>query len=117
MNPSEFARRHGRIAHLSRNNPKRAAKCRKALAKRAGAVPIANGHGYVFAYKLPEGVACVCYRYRDEAAAIDELARIWDAPARSYTPNHSFFCPHCKAFHLGRGDYRGLIHARKNAGA
>ena len=115
MTPSEFARRYGRIQHLARINPQRAAKCRKALVKRARARPEVLRSTAV-AYRMPTGIACVRFRYRAEAAARAELARISEYSKRLRQPNRAYPCVLCKAWHLAVETWSDE-HARPHDGA
>lgn len=100
MNPRNFAGKRGRILHNARSD----AHARRAiahLARDCGAEPV-HVHGKLVAHQFADGfVVCEKRRYRDQDAALAELAGT-RAFAHLHThklPRRVYSCGRCGGWH------------------
>jgi hypothetical protein len=100
MNGRRFASKRGRILYRARSE-RHARRAIARLAREAGAQPIYAG-GKLVAHVFPDGfVVCEKRRYRDQAAALAELAgtRAFAHLHDHKLPVRVYPCPHCMGWH------------------
>lgn len=100
MNAAQFARHRAR---LEREHHGRGKKFRKGLAHliRDARAALVVMERKVVGYRLPNGeMVCIKHRYRDEAEAAADVARIQAANVMGErAPQRVYWCMHCRGFH------------------
>lgn len=99
MTPQQFTRQRA-ILERSKRGPQWVRKAMARLILEAKATAVFDGGRHI-GWRMTDGrVACIKWRYRDQAGALVELAAIarldqaWKKPQRAYR------CPYCQGWHL-----------------
>lgn len=101
MNGRQFAAKRGRILARARSE-RHARKAIEHMARKAGAQPV-RINGKLIAHVFPDGfVVCEKRRFRDEAAALDELAgvRAFEHLHAHKLPGRAYQCANCGGWHM-----------------
>jgi hypothetical protein len=100
MNASTFARYVERIERRMHGKPARQLKAIRSMARRERAAMV-FANGKLVGFRLRDGsMVCRKHRYRDEAAALVDLARIAYTSTSSKVPVRAYRCGECHGWHL-----------------
>lgn len=100
MNAATFARFMEKIERRMHGKPGRQLKAIRSMARRERAALVFT-NGKLIGFRLRDGsMVCRKRRYRDEAAALVDLARIIYTSTSSKVPVRAYRCENCAGWHL-----------------